>query len=141
MSWPRTIVHADMDAFFAAVEQRDNPELAKVEFAVGGMGMISTANYLARRHGVRSAMPGFIARALCPQLRFVKPNMQKYKMAAEQARGVFREYDPNFCAVSVDEALLDITDCVQSKLDDVGVVGVRLPPPPTILSLRLCLCP
>ena len=64
----RSWAHFDMDAFFAAVEIRDNPALGSVPMAVGGLGMISTANYAARAFGVRSAMPGFIARRLCPQV-------------------------------------------------------------------------
>ncbi|KAF0712541.1 hypothetical protein AaE_011996 [Aphanomyces astaci] len=70
----------DMDMFFAAVEMRDNPSLANVPMAVGGMGMICTANYAARKFGVRAAMPGFIAKKLCPALVFVPPHIAKYEV-------------------------------------------------------------
>ncbi|KDD71903.1 impB/mucB/samB UV-protection protein, partial [Helicosporidium sp. ATCC 50920] len=99
-----------MDAFFAAVEARDNPSLADRPFAVGGMSMISTANYVARRFGVRSAMPGFIAVKLCPELVFIQPNFDKYAAASAEARKVFAEYDPAFSSWSMDEASLDATE-------------------------------
>ncbi|KAL6771591.1 POLK1 [Auxenochlorella protothecoides x Auxenochlorella symbiontica] len=102
-----------MDAFFAAVEERDRPDLKAKPFAVGGIGMISTANYVARRYGVRSAMPGFIALKLCPQLIFVKSNFDKYSKASAQTRAVFRDYDPEFEAGSMDEAYLDVTEYVR----------------------------
>ena len=106
----RTWIHVDMDAFYAAVHVLENPELGRVPIAVGGVGMISTANYVARAFGVRSAMPGFIALKLCPDLTFVKPDFEKYRRYANLAREVFREYDPNFDAVSLDEAFLDVTE-------------------------------
>ena len=106
----RTWIHVDMDAFYAAVHVLENPELGRVPIAVGGVGMISTANYVARAFGVRSAMPGFIALKLCPDLTFVKPDFEKYRRYATLARSVFREYDPNFDAVSLDEAFLDVTE-------------------------------
>ena len=79
----RTIVHVDMDMFYAAVEMKDNPRLANIPMAVGGMGMLSTSNYLARKFGVRAAMPGFIAKKLCPELVIVSTNMDKYAEVAE----------------------------------------------------------
>ena len=82
----RKIALLDLDAFFAAVEVLDNPELRNQPFAVGGggeRGVVATCNYLARQFGVRSAMPGHQARKLCPQLIFVKPNMAKYKSHVE----------------------------------------------------------
>ena len=98
----KVIVHVDMDMFYAAVEMRDQPELVDKPMAVGGMGMLSTSNYKvrkkkkinyvigksfqARRFGVRAAMPGFIAKKLCPQLVIVPPNMDKYAAVAEQVR-------------------------------------------------------
>jgi DNA polymerase kappa len=106
----RTWIHVDMDAFFAAVEERDNPALKGKAFAVGGIGMISTASYAARKFGVRSAMPGFIALKLCPQLQFVPCNFDKYKAASDLTRQVFKQYDPHFEAMSLDEAHLDVTD-------------------------------
>mmetsp|Transcript_12235 Transcript_12235/g.14057 ORF Transcript_12235/g.14057 Transcript_12235/m.14057 type:complete len:238 (-) Transcript_12235:3-716(-) len=106
----------DMDMFFAAVEIRDRPELRKKPVAVGGMSMISTANYEARKYGVRSAMPGFIARKLCPSLIFVKSNFEKYKAVNKTFTDIFKEYDPGLKATSLDEAYLNITDYVDEKL-------------------------
>uniref|UniRef100_M4BXN8 DNA polymerase kappa n=1 Tax=Hyaloperonospora arabidopsidis (strain Emoy2) TaxID=559515 RepID=M4BXN8_HYAAE len=106
------IVVVDMDMFYAAVEMRDKPELRDVPLAVGGLNMISTANYAARQYGVRAAMPGFIGKELCPELHFVPVNMEKYKRVAAQIRAVFAEYDPNFEDFSLDEACLDLTDYV-----------------------------
>ena len=83
--------------------------------AVGGMGMLSTSNYAARKFGVRAAMPGFIAKKLCPNLVIVPSNMEKYAQVSEIVRGVFREYDPNFAPMSLDEAYLDITDIITSS--------------------------
>ena len=104
----------DMDAFFANVEERDNPSLAGKPFAVGGMGMISTASYEARKYGIRSAQPGFIAKELCPQLIFVSPDFSKYTAASEEVRQILQQYDPSFSSMSLDEAYLDITDyCIQ----------------------------
>ena len=77
--------------------------------AVGGIGMVCTANYNARKFGIRAAMPGFIARRLCPDLVFVKPNFQKYTKASQATRAIFRVFDPDFEAGSLDEAYLDIT--------------------------------
>ena len=113
----RTIVHVDMDMFYAAVEMRDNPALAGVPMAVGGMGMLSTSNYAARKFGVRAAMPGFIAKKLCPELVIVPGNMEKYAGVSEVVRGVFREYDPNFAPMSLDEAYLDITELVAREAE------------------------
>lgn len=103
----------DMDMFFASVEMRDNPSLRGKPFAVGGMGMISTANYLARKYGVRSAMPGFIAKKLCPELIFVKPDFKKYVEVAKITREIFARYDPEFSAMSLDEASLDLTNYIR----------------------------
>lgn len=108
----RIFMHLDMDMFFCAVEMRDNAALTQVPFAVGGNSMISTANYLARQRGVRSAMPGFIAKKLCPELVFVRPNMRKYAAVGEVVRRVLREYDPSLHSASCDEAGLDLTDYV-----------------------------
>ena len=103
----------DFDMFYAAVEIRDKPGLAQLPVAVGGIGMISTANYVARRWGVRSAMPGFVGQQLCrrgpefgmpkAELVFVKPDFEKYTAVAEIARAIFREYDPRPRAGSLDE--------------------------------------
>jgi DNA polymerase kappa len=106
----KTWIHVDMDAFYAAVHTLRNPEYATIPIAVGGIGMISTANYVARKFGVRSAMPGFIAKKLCPQLTFVNSDFTLYKHYAGLAREVFRTYDPEFDALSLDEAFLDVTE-------------------------------
>lgn len=106
-------VVVDFDAFFAAVEQRDDPSLVGVPFAVGGKDMISTASYEARKYGVRSAMPGFIGLKLCPGLKFVKHNFEKYSAASAQGKEVFSRYDPHLAMMSLDEAYLDITGHLQ----------------------------
>ncbi|XP_073440202.1 DNA polymerase kappa isoform X2 [Dendrobates tinctorius] len=113
----RVIVHVDMDAFYAAVEMRDNPELKDKPMAVGSMSMLSTSNYLARRFGVRAAMPGFIAKKLCPALHIVPPNFDKYRAVSKEVREIFSEYDPNFLPLSLDEAYLDITDHLEERLN------------------------
>lgn len=112
----RVIVHVDMDAFYAAVEMRDNPELKDKPMAVGSMSMLSTSNYLARRFGVRAAMPGFIAKKLCPNLHIVPLNFDKYRAVSKEVREIFSEYDPNFLPLSLDEAYLDITDHLEERL-------------------------
>ncbi|KAG2487883.1 hypothetical protein HYH03_013465 [Edaphochlamys debaryana] len=106
----RLWLHADMDCFYAAVHEAERPELKTQPMAVGGIGMISTANYVARKYGVRSAMPGFIAKKLCPQLVFVPLDFAKYTAAAEGVRAVFRQLDPDFESGGLDEAYLDVTD-------------------------------
>ncbi len=110
----RTWVHIDMDMFFAAVEIRDQPALADKPVAVGGYSMISTANYVARKFGVRSAMPGFIGKKLCPDLVFVQCNYQKYREVSEQVMSILQEYDPNMECMGLDEANLDVTDYMKS---------------------------
>uniref|UniRef100_A0A287CXE3 DNA polymerase kappa n=1 Tax=Ictidomys tridecemlineatus TaxID=43179 RepID=A0A287CXE3_ICTTR len=110
-----TIVHVDMDAFYAAVEMRDNPELKDKPIAVGSMSMLSTSNYIARRFGVRAAMPGFIAKRLCPQLIIVPPNFDKYRAVSKEVKEILADYDPNFMAVSLDEAYLNITKHLQER--------------------------
>ncbi|XP_004613190.2 DNA polymerase kappa isoform X1 [Sorex araneus] len=110
-----TIVHIDMDAFYAAVEMRDNPELKDKPIAVGSMSMLSTSNYHARRFGVRAAMPGFIARRLCPQLIIVPPNFDKYRAVSKEVKEILADYDPNFMAMSLDEAYLNITKHLQER--------------------------
>nr|CCA14130.1 DNA polymerase kappa putative [Albugo laibachii Nc14] len=106
----RIKVVIDMDMFYAAVEMRDNPILRHVPLAVGSIGMISTTNYEARKFGVRSAMPGFIGKKLCPDLVFTPVRMEKYSAIAQEIRQIFAVYDPNFTAFSLDEAALDLTD-------------------------------
>ncbi|KAJ0077809.1 hypothetical protein Patl1_37414 [Pistacia atlantica] len=111
----RTWLHVDMDGFYAAVETLSDPSLKGKPMAVGGMSMISTANYEARRFGVRSAMPGFIARKLCPELNFVPTDFKKYTYYSDLTRKVFHNCDPNIMATSLDEAYLDITEVCQKR--------------------------
>nr|XP_044989172.1 DNA polymerase kappa isoform X2 [Jaculus jaculus] len=110
-----TIVHVDMDAFYAAVEMRDNPQLKDKPIAVGSVSMLSTSNYHARRFGVRAAMPGFIAKKLCPQLIIVPPNFDKYRAVSKEVKEILAEYDPNFMAMSLDEAYLNITQHLEER--------------------------
>ncbi|NXK39853.1 POLK polymerase, partial [Piprites chloris] len=112
-----TIVHVDMDAFYAAVEMRDNPELKEKPIAVGSMSMLSTSNYHARRFGVRAAMPGFIAKKLCPHLTIVPLNFEKYGKVSKEVREILAEYDPNFMPMGLDEAYLNITEHLEERLN------------------------
>lgn len=108
----RKIALIDLDAFFAAVEVLKQPKLAHVPFAVGGggeRGVVATANYLARKFGVRSAMPGHQARRLCPQLVFVKPDMASYKAMSRQVEQVLLRYSDIIEPASIDEFYLDLT--------------------------------
>ncbi|CAF0865981.1 unnamed protein product [Brachionus calyciflorus] len=113
----RTIVHIDMDAFYANVEIRDNPSLADKPMAVGGESMLSTSNYIARRYGVRAAMPGFIARELCPDLIIVPGNYQKYHAESAKIMNIISKYDSNYSARSLDEAYCDITEHLIQRLN------------------------
>ncbi|WP_314244650.1 DNA polymerase IV [Empedobacter tilapiae] len=109
----RKIIHIDMDAFFASVEQRDFPELRGKCIAVGGSeerGVIATASYEARKFGVGSAMSSVIAKRKCPQLIFVKPRFQVYKEVSNQIREIFLEYTNLVEPLSLDEAFLDVTN-------------------------------
>ncbi|KAK1359024.1 DNA polymerase kappa [Heracleum sosnowskyi] len=115
----RIWLHIDMDAFYAAVETLSNPSLKGKPMAVGGMSMLSTANYEARKFGVRAAMPGFIARKLCPDLIFVPVDFRKYTHYSDLTRKVFQRYDQNFMAASLDEAYLDITEVCSNR----GITG------------------
>jgi DNA polymerase-4 len=109
---PRTILHADMDAFYAAIEQRDRPELRGKPVIVGGSGprqVVSTASYEARRFGVHSAMPGVRAKQLCPQGIFVVPRMDAYAAVSAQVLEAFGRFTDLVEPLSLDEAFLDVT--------------------------------
>ena len=109
----RKIIHIDMDAFFASVEQRDNPELRGKPVAVGGSrerGVVAAASYEARAFGVRSALPSVTAKRRCPDLIFVTPRFDVYKAVSLQIREIFAEYTPIIEPLSLDEAYLDVTE-------------------------------
>lgn len=108
----RWIMHVDMDAFFASVEQLDNPELRGLPVIVGGLsgrGVVSTCSYEARKFGVHSAMPMHMARRLCPQGVYIQGRMQRYKELSDKIMDIFRSFSPLVEQLSVDEAFLDVT--------------------------------
>ena len=112
----RKIIHVDMDCFFAAVEMRDNPALRDIPIAIGGSrvqrGVISTANYPARKYGVRSAMPTAMALKLCPHLTLLPGRFDAYKEASSHIREIFSRYTSLIEPLSLDEAYLDVTHSV-----------------------------
>lgn len=112
----RKIIHIDMDAFYASVEQRDNSDLRGKPVAVGGSrerGVVAAASYEARKFGVRSAMPSVTAQRQCPGLIFVKPRFDVYKAISQQIRAIFAEHTPIIEPLSLDEAYLDVTENLQ----------------------------
>ena len=120
----RKIIHVDMDAFFASVEQRDNPELRGMPVAVGGSarrGVVAAASYEARRFGVRSAMPSVTAARRCPALIFVPPRFDTYRAVSRQIREIFARYSELIEPLSLDEAYLDVT---RDRLDVGSAVQV-----------------
>lgn len=109
----RKIIHVDMDAFYASVEQLDCPELRGCPIAVGrgeGRGVVATASYEARAFGVHSAMPSFKAKAACPDLIFVRPRMERYKELSAKVRAIMRRYTDLVEPISIDEAFLDVSE-------------------------------
>lgn len=106
------MLHADMDAFYASIEQRDRPELRGLPVIVGGSGgraVVSAASYEARKYGVRSAMPGFEAKRLCPQGVFLAPDMERYAAVSAEVHRVFEQFTPEVEPLALDEAFLDVT--------------------------------
>ncbi|GFF37068.1 putative DNA-directed polymerase kappa [Aspergillus lentulus] len=117
------VVHVDCDAFFAAVEELDRPELKTVPMAVG-KGVLTTCNYEARKYGCRSGMASFVAKKLCPQLICLPQNYEKYTAKAQEIRAIFAQYDPLFESASIDEAYLNITSyCTENNIDPEEAVS------------------
>ena len=116
------VVHIDCDAFYAAVEEIDRPELKNVPMAVG-VGVLTTCNYEARKYGCRSAMAGFVAKKLCPNLVCLPLNFEKYTAKAKEVRAILAEYDPRFESSSIDEAYVNITEyCATHQVDPEAAV-------------------
>lgn len=119
----QVVVHIDCDAFYAAVEELDRPELKDLPFAVG-MGVLTTCNYQARKYGCRSGMAGFVAQKLCPELIRLPLNFDKYTAKAKEVRAVLAQYDPRFESASIDEAYLNITTyCADNNMDPEEAVS------------------
>lgn len=118
----QTVIHIDCDAFYAAVEELDRPELKNVPMAVG-KGVLTTCNYHARKFGCRSGMAGFVAMKLCPQLVCLPLNFGKYTAKAQEVREILADYDPRFESAGLDEAYLNITQyCEDKEMDPEEVV-------------------
>lgn len=130
MDWkaPRKIIHIDMDAFFAAVEQRDRPELRGKPVIVGGSpqsrGVVSTASYEARKFGVHSAMPSAQAFKLCPQGIFLRPSFDRYEAASRTIHSILEKYANRIEPVSIDEAYLDVTQNKLKLKDPAALAGL-----------------
>ncbi|AYJ86983.1 DNA polymerase IV [Sphingomonas paeninsulae] len=128
----RKIIHIDMDAFFASVEQRDNPELRGKPVAVGGSrarGVVAAASYEARVFGVKSAMPSVTAARQCPNLIFVPPRFEAYRIVSQQIREIFAEYTDLIEPLSLDEAYLDVSEdrrCVGSARVTAQQIRARI---------------
>src|SRR3954468_20293432 len=120
----RAVLHVDMDAFYASVEQRDNPETAGKPLIVGGTkgrGGVAGASYEVRKYGVHSAMPMSTALRLCPHAICVQPRMARYKEVSSQVFAIFREVTPLVQGLSLDEAFLDVTDSTALLGDAVTI--------------------
>lgn len=120
----RKVIHVDMDAFYASVEQRDDPDLRGKPIAVGGSrerGVVAAASYEARRFGVRSAMPSVTAKRKCAELIFVKPRFDVYRAVSRQIRAIFAEYTPLIEPLSLDEAYLDVTENLKAMASATDV--------------------
>lgn len=128
MALSRVILHADMDAFYASVEQRDQPELRGRPVIVGGIGnrgVVSAASYEVRPYGVRSGMPTVVARQRCPEAVVIRGDMKKYRVASRQIFEIFRRFTPTVEGISLDEAFLDITGS-ERLLGPPKIVGQSL---------------
>ncbi|HUX57201.1 MAG TPA: DNA polymerase IV [Bacteroidales bacterium] len=124
----RKIIHIDMDAFFASVEQLDNPELRGKPVAVGGSGersVVAAASYEARKFGVRSAMASVIAKRLCPDLIFVKHHFERYKEVSASVLAIYKEYTDIIEPLSIDEAFLDVT-CDKKKIGSATIIAKKI---------------
>ncbi|MDR6564595.1 MULTISPECIES: DNA polymerase IV [unclassified Arcicella] len=124
----RKIIHIDMDAFYASVEQRDNPALRGKPVAVGGSrerGVVAAASYEARKFGVRSAMSSMMAARKCPNLIFVKPRFESYKTVSKQIREIFAEYTHLIEPLSLDEAYLDVTENLKG-IDSATEIAIEI---------------
>lgn len=117
METRRVILHIDMDAFYASIEQRDNPDLRGKPVAVGGSsrrGVVAAASYEARKYGIHSAMPSAVAARKCPELVFIRANFAKYRRISETIRELFLAHTPLVEPLSLDEAYLDVSEQVDS---------------------------
>ncbi len=124
----RWVIHVDMDAFFAAVEQRDNPELRGCPVIIGGTGtrgVVSTASYEARKFGVRSAMSSVEARRRCPQAVFLPPDHKKYSKVSQEIMHIFADFSPLVEPLSLDEAFLDVTG-MEGLYSDPADIAIKI---------------
>jgi len=152
----RTVIHIDIDFFFAQSEQLSDPSLTNEPFAVGGFtarsGIIASANYIAREQGVRSAMPSHKARELCPKLIIIKPRMEVYKSLSKKVFRIFRRYTPNVEPIGLDEAYLEFTgsnvhikdkakaarQIIKDIYDETGLVASGASAPNKLLAKLAC---